>query len=141
MNTHKTYWNSEGKHQILYKRLWKKLVPPIGEANTPHGELLRANSKLYYDFYNNGFCNIEMLSSEILTIREWQSELGDDEVIAKFLAWLDKAALKQELYGYMYPLKRIFDAKPTRRVQFERLLEEVSDRVIGLVAKIEKVNV
>lgn len=50
------YWNSTGKHQAAYEQLCK-LVPSSGPAGTIEGEMLRAATRLYYDFYNNGFCN------------------------------------------------------------------------------------
>jgi hypothetical protein len=51
-----TYWNSNGKHQAAYQEL-SKLVPSSGPAGTVEGEMLRAATRLYYDYYNNGFCN------------------------------------------------------------------------------------
>lgn len=50
------YWNSTGKHQAAYEELCK-LVPSSGPAGTVEGEMLRAVTRLYYDYYNNGFCN------------------------------------------------------------------------------------
>lgn len=50
----KTYWNKEGAYQKDYDKLYKKLVPDSGEANTVHGELIRGMSRLYYDYFNNG---------------------------------------------------------------------------------------
>lgn len=35
----------------------EELVPPVGNADTYHGEVLRISSRLYYDYYNNGLCN------------------------------------------------------------------------------------
>lgn len=52
-----SYWNHTGKYQEQYDRLWKELVPPEGNADTYHGEVLRICSRLYYDYYNNGLCN------------------------------------------------------------------------------------
>lgn len=52
-----TYWNSNGKHQAIADQL-RKLVPGSGPADTPHGDLLRCVTNLYYDFYNNGGGNI-----------------------------------------------------------------------------------
>ena len=52
-----TYWNSKGKYQKEWDNLWKKLVPPEGEAETYHGEALRCMGRFYYDRYNNGNCN------------------------------------------------------------------------------------
>ena len=51
-----TYWNSNGKHQTAYEEL-SKIVPSSGPAGTIEGEMLRAATRLYYDYYNNGFCN------------------------------------------------------------------------------------
>jgi len=52
------YWNKEGKHQDLHDKYWDELVPDSGEAETQEGEALRAISRIYYDVYNNGACNI-----------------------------------------------------------------------------------
>jgi hypothetical protein len=51
-----TYWNSNGKHQAAYQEL-SKMVPSSGPAGTVEGEMLRAVTRLYYDFYNNGMVN------------------------------------------------------------------------------------
>jgi hypothetical protein len=51
-----TYWYSNGKHQAAYEEL-SKIVPSSGPAGTIEGEMLRAATRLYYDYYNNGFCN------------------------------------------------------------------------------------
>jgi hypothetical protein len=38
--------------------LFDKLVPAVGKCDTLQGELLRASSKISYDWYNNGWgCN------------------------------------------------------------------------------------
>ena len=49
-----TYWNNNGKHQNEYEELWARLVPAQGKANTAAGEALRAVSRLYYRWYNDG---------------------------------------------------------------------------------------
>jgi len=51
-----TYWNSNGKHQAAYQELCK-LVPSSGPAGTVEGEMLRAVTRVYYDYYNNGMIN------------------------------------------------------------------------------------
>ena len=51
-----TYWSKQGAHQADYDRL-VQLMPDMGNANTVAGELIRAVSKLGYDFYNNGMGN------------------------------------------------------------------------------------
>ena len=51
-----TYWNNQGTHQADYDRL-VQLMPMMGKSDTVAGELIRAVSKLGYDFYNNGMGN------------------------------------------------------------------------------------
>ena len=51
------YWNSEGKYQKQQEELFEALVPDMGSCDTLGGEVLRAASRIYYDAYNNGFCN------------------------------------------------------------------------------------
>ena len=55
--TFNSYWNDKGLHPDLYNSLREKLIPPVGPCKTFEGEYLRAISALYYDGYNNGFCN------------------------------------------------------------------------------------
>lgn len=51
------FWN--GTHELSAQQdaLSAKLVPTFGEAATPHGEILRCVTRVYYDLYNNGLCN------------------------------------------------------------------------------------
>ena len=51
-----TYWNGEGKHKERAEEL-QKLVPPYDKCFTLHGEIWRATTNIYYDYYNNGFGN------------------------------------------------------------------------------------
>lgn len=53
----KSYWDESGAYQKEYKELYDKLVPPSGSSETLHGELIRAISRLFYDYCNNGNCN------------------------------------------------------------------------------------
>jgi hypothetical protein len=39
--------------------MFEKLVPEQGDAPTTLGEILRISSKIYYDIYNNGGCNLK----------------------------------------------------------------------------------
>lgn len=52
-----SYWNNNGAYQEEHDRLWEELVPSSGSASTIHGELIRAASRLFYEFCNNGNCN------------------------------------------------------------------------------------
>jgi len=51
------YWNGEGKYQQQQEELFNALVPDDGSCDTIGGECLRAATRIYYDAYNNGFCN------------------------------------------------------------------------------------
>ena len=58
VDTSKTYWDNEGKYQEQYSKAWEKLIPAQGEAEDGWPEALRAISRIGYDYYNNGFCNL-----------------------------------------------------------------------------------
>tara|TARA_R100001510_G_C7645650_1_gene203005 strand:+ start:135 stop:578 length:444 start_codon:yes stop_codon:yes gene_type:complete len=58
VNTSKTYWDDEGKYQSEYNQAWEQLIPAQGEAKDGWPEALRAISRIGYDYYNNGFCNL-----------------------------------------------------------------------------------
>lgn len=77
----KSYWCGTGAHEKLYRRLFKLLVPKSGNADTAQGELLRAMSKIYYDYYNNGCCNMSRRSEPLRdhqeTLWRWRSLIGD----------------------------------------------------------------
>jgi hypothetical protein len=55
--TGQSYWNNNGAYQEDHDRLWAELVPASGSCDTLHGELIRATSRLFYEFCNNGNCN------------------------------------------------------------------------------------
>lgn len=48
------YWNNPSAE---YHELYNALVPDSGAAKTIEGELLRAATRLYHDYFNNGFGN------------------------------------------------------------------------------------
>lgn len=53
----KSYWNHEGAYEKQYNALYEALVPASGSATTLNGELIRAVSRLGYEYCNNGNCN------------------------------------------------------------------------------------
>ena len=63
-DTTQSYWDNEGKYQAQYDRACKQLIPASGEANDGLPEALRAISRIGYDYYNNGFCNLWQSSEE-----------------------------------------------------------------------------
>lgn len=72
VDTSQAYWDNNGKYQEQYEKAWEQLIPAQGEAKDGWPELLRAISRIGYDYYNNGFCNL------------WQSwDDGDGEYDTK----------------------------------------------------------
>ena len=57
-DTTQAYWDNNGKYQEQYNKAWKQLIPASGEAKDGLPEALRAISRIGYDYYNNGFCNL-----------------------------------------------------------------------------------
>ncbi len=51
-----TYRNNKGQYQSEFDRL-SKLMPMLGNSNVVAGEMIRAATRLVYDYYNNGMCN------------------------------------------------------------------------------------
>lgn len=118
-----TYWNHEGKHQAEYSRLYEKLVPASGRAETQHGELLRAICKLYYDYHNNGACNYPILKQHIGTLENWREEIKSKMENPSDFDGLVRACWKHAFdEGSMY-----FDDLD------ESKLEELTDAVILVV--------
>ena len=56
MELENTYWAENGEYQEEVENL-DNLLPLMGPCETLKGEIWRAASKIYHDFYNNGFGN------------------------------------------------------------------------------------
>lgn len=69
-----TYWSGNGKYQAAYEELVQKM-PVSGKCDTVAGEMIRAASRLGYDFYNNGMGNN---TSGALNYLSEQSAIDDD---------------------------------------------------------------
>ena len=64
VDTSQAYWDNNGKYQEQYEKAWEQLIPAQGEAKHGWPEALRAISRIGYDYYNNGFCNLWQSSEE-----------------------------------------------------------------------------
>lgn len=51
------YWNNQGTYQVEFDQFSRDLMPAMDAAESLAGELVRAANRLYYDAFNNGFCN------------------------------------------------------------------------------------
>lgn len=82
-----TYWNNKGKYQREYDALWKH-VPMRGMTKDRFLNALIGISKIYYDVYNNGLCNEEVVldyaEDHIREIIPYLSE-EEQEVIERVL--------------------------------------------------------
>jgi hypothetical protein len=58
MSKYTTYWDNNGKYQTEYELAWKQHIPMSGEAEDGLPEALRCISRIGYDYFNNGFCNL-----------------------------------------------------------------------------------
>lgn len=54
MMNENTYWNSKGLLQAEYDKQWEELVPGSGRCDSLQGEILRASSRLYHRYFNDG---------------------------------------------------------------------------------------
>jgi len=87
MDNEKTYWNHNGKYEKEYNQLWEKYVPSEGYTDNKYINALIAMSKMYYDAYNNGLCNEDVLYNNFYSyVSEVKEELNvDKEVILNVL--------------------------------------------------------
>jgi hypothetical protein len=51
------FWDRTHPRNHAWESQWEALVPDSGRCGTMEGELMRAASRIHYDFYNNGFGN------------------------------------------------------------------------------------
>jgi len=84
-----TYWANNGKYQDYQNEMWE-LIPSNGEVKIKDNkdletalENLRQINRLYYDFYNNGCCNVVDIERE--TCQEcngsgWADDDDDDDL-------------------------------------------------------------
>lgn len=91
------YWTHSGTYDALCESLCEQLVPPEGDAPTDVGQMLRWMSKIYYDIYNNGGCNLDMpffkegrqfLYSYRSRLKPVAAELGIGDFYAKLKAFV-----------------------------------------------------
>jgi hypothetical protein len=95
------YWNNKGPHQADYDRLWNKLVPDSGSAETIRGELLRSISKIYYDRYNNGFGNQNNSAAEFIKTQSHKIRpfLKNRQALDNFLKGFEKIGYSENSIG------------------------------------------
>ena len=97
------YWNGKGKYQDLFDKHWRNLVPQIGEADTPEGNVIRAIARINPDVFNNGAGNIVRQTEEMDDYGDYYTEYEIErwwedffEEISEF-AGLDADRLKRKI--------------------------------------------
>lgn len=91
-----SYWNNEGKYQAQYNAAWKALIPFEGEAEDGLPEALRSISRIGYEYYNNGFCNLwhtwddgdKEMDSYYEDMVEYLGDHVPYKLFSEFRAWL-----------------------------------------------------
>lgn len=122
-----SYWSGQGRYEELYKKLFDKLVTESGRCKTTHGELLRAISKIYYDLYNNGGCNLDVHINHLHTLFQWK-----DEILHK----VTNKGQVVKLIGDMY----LHTEDDEFYLQFDKtILEELTDAIILIVEECDEV--
>ena len=101
------YWKDSGAYQKEYEELYKKLVPNIGSSDTLNGELVRAISRLMYEYYNNANMNARQYEEvyNSYTDEYYTSEPYIDSFYEKFLnliesVGIDTSKVKEAILKY-----------------------------------------
>jgi len=84
------FWDQTHPLTKTAETLFEKLVPTMGSCETLQGELVRASSRISYDWYNNGWgCN--NWSGAVVFLRRYIKDLPiQDQMSQAFFKELDK---------------------------------------------------
>ena len=120
MTTENTYWCEKGKYQKAYDYFYPKLVPNTGPADSPEGELLRAISKFYYRYFNDGDIYEEMIEDDYLPLTRIQ------RIDIKFLK-----SLHNELYS-SFTYEKTIESVVDRILRFLILKNSTEDKILNI---------
>ena len=97
------YWDNEGKYQAQYDAAWKALIPASGEAEDGLPESLRAISRIGYDYYNTGFCNLWQHFEEYDGDEHYDDYVmdSDNEDLVDYLRGHIPSNLHQDLHWFL----------------------------------------
>ena len=110
-----SYWQGTGVYQKEYDDLYERLVPKRGCADTIAGEMVRGVSRLYYDYFNNGNCNVVDVKYD------------DDDCIVS-------ARVDDYYQKFFVILKQIYT-----RIHFNRDEEEIMENAFKNLREVEKI--
>lgn len=154
-----TYWEGKGKFQEAYEKIRKDFIPASGPADNQVANLVRAVSNLYYDWYNNGWGNIDnsahgngiyLLRKHSNSFKPYFKADGKDvrQVLTdiEYLHRMMKNAADEETYADPYreddeeiaPIiiyEQAYDELQQRGEKLEPQLEKLVDAVIEYASK------
>lgn len=107
------YWNKTGEYQDKWDELFQDHVPPMGPSKTLGGEAIRACGKIYYDAYNNGFCNNTSNAINFLKEYTHMVNIKFDDVYAE----LHEPCVRDDGYTRICP-------------QISEMLDSMIDRIV-----------
>ena len=132
VDTSQAYWDNEGKYQEQYNKAWKQLIPAEGEAKDGPPEALRAISRIGYDYYNNGFCNLWQGQEDI-------DEYGDEVVeytmdsyykdMVEYLAYEIPRDLHKELQEFLLDAQGYGNWSNQASI-IDRIIDHIMERII-----------
>ena len=102
-----------------FRRLWKELVPPTGQADSLQGELLRAVENLWDESFCNGNRNFgerHLQQCELLaqTLKQWPDFTEDArDVYGRMIERIAQAGRNSMEYEHLSARERRYYKKPT----------------------------
>lgn len=133
-----SYWNGDGAYQKEYNELYEKMVPGQGSCNTLNGELIRAVSRLSYEYFNNGNCNAceahEVQNDGYKDDEEWEEteyEYNVSSYYGKFLQIIEETIKTDEVARLISLVEEIIERfqgsmfSEENSLVYDRLVDEV----------------
>ena len=126
------YWDNEGKYQAQYERAWKQLIPASGEAKDGLPEALRAISRIGYDYYNNGFCNLWRADEEYDSDGSYYDVYRMDSYyrdMVEYLAYEIPRDLHKELQEFLLDAQGYGNWSNQASI-LDRIIDHIMERII-----------
>jgi len=126
------FWDGNSQYQELYDKLFDRLVPEIGPADTDHGEVLRCLSNLYYDYYNNALLNFPIMRDEQKVLDYIDTYTDDKELIET----VQRLARELREIPDIETCPDIYALTDGERRRLEGLLEQAVERAVVWAARV-----
>ena len=126
------YWDKEGRYQEQYDAAWKQLIPASGEAKDGLPEALRAISRIGYDYYNNGFCNLWRADEEYDSDGSYYDVYRMDSYyrdMVEYLAYEIPRDLHKELQEFLLDAQGYGNWSNQADI-LDRIIDNIMERII-----------